>query len=585
MHVGQNSEKKTSNVIGWIIPPAKGNVPGVPEPGGTGQTREESRPELTLITSFTPDYDIRIARFWKEMKVDGIMIYVKGMRERLELMLSGAVEFSSVYHQAKNISVNLGNPNPSDAKLVDMAKEQFYRKTGKQFQFESSWHILRQHPEWMKNVVNRETSPSKTRSASSYNPADDSPDDAESIVSASEEQTINSTQRRTSLRLAALAAQGTPTTSSSAPTARTSQTGNSLTRPKSIHKPPTSSIPPLRPSEPRFTASCSSQNPHNSNPPALSTSSPTVVPLSAIAGSKCQPICIEASNPTHASHSSLPQLPSQEPFLTPSKAPITTTETDTTPEASKRKIPQTDLRCSGRKRSFDELIQMESCSGLDHDDLDEIGSTHTILASPQLPLPELYFAPSSPPRTLNQADRPSSVARVKKTPPDSSGQSRTCDELGANKTTVSNTETSRGSINSEEIRSRGQHVDEGQPERNPVEAMAANTTDRPSSVSRVKNSPSDSSAPRCTCNEIREAKTVLIRETPRGSINPDEIRSGSQHIDEGELELKRMEATSERDRIELEIMKKDLRTCTDKYEKEYFLVKKRKILARLTSNS
>ncbi|KAA1108946.1 hypothetical protein PGT21_029658 [Puccinia graminis f. sp. tritici] len=50
-----------------------------------------------------------------------------------------------------------------------------------------------------------------------------------------------------------------------------------------------------------------------------------------------------------------------------------------------------------------------------------------------------------------------------------------------------------------------------------------------------------------------------------------------------QLEVRRLEAETEYERMLLDIMEKDLTSCTDEYEKRFFIFKKRKILANLES--
>ncbi|KAI9629136.1 hypothetical protein H4Q26_018302 [Puccinia striiformis f. sp. tritici PST-130] len=54
-----------------------------------------------------------------------------------------------------------------------------------------------------------------------------------------------------------------------------------------------------------------------------------------------------------------------------------------------------------------------------------------------------------------------------------------------------------------------------------------------------------------------------------------------QKINRLQLEVKKLEAETEYERIQLDIMDKDLDACTDPYQKEFFLYKKRKILSGL----
>ncbi|EFP89967.1 uncharacterized protein PGTG_16255 [Puccinia graminis f. sp. tritici CRL 75-36-700-3] len=50
-----------------------------------------------------------------------------------------------------------------------------------------------------------------------------------------------------------------------------------------------------------------------------------------------------------------------------------------------------------------------------------------------------------------------------------------------------------------------------------------------------------------------------------------------------QLEVRRLEAETEYERMLLDIMEKDLTSCTDEYEKKFFIFKKRRILANLES--
>jgi hypothetical protein len=78
----------------------------------------------------------------------------------------------------------------------------------------------------------------------------------------------------------------------------------------------------------------------------------------------------------------------------------------------------------------------------------------------------------------------------------------------------------------------------------------------------------------------KRMKEMDVGETP-GSTVADTAPAEPEDIDWLQLEVRRLEAKMEYERLEMDIMEKDLSMCTDKYEKEFYSYKKQKILARL----
>ncbi|KNZ58114.1 hypothetical protein VP01_1999g4 [Puccinia sorghi] len=69
------------------------------------------------------------------------------------------------------------------------------------------------------------------------------------------------------------------------------------------------------------------------------------------------------------------------------------------------------------------------------------------------------------------------------------------------------------------------------------------------------------------------------------TIQRDEARIEAQRVNRIQAEVKRIEASTRHSQLELGIMEKDLRNCTDEYEKQFFLIKKRQILAGLMAST
>ncbi|KAI9624340.1 hypothetical protein H4Q26_016910 [Puccinia striiformis f. sp. tritici PST-130] len=102
------------------------------------------------------------------------------------------------------------------------------------------------------------------------------------------------------------------------------------------------------------------------------------------------------------------------------------------------------------------------------------------------------------------------------------------------------------------------------------------------------NLPDDKKLPNCSDDEERQPivkKRVILdrEEQAKSSTTYDEVQIETLKINRLQLEVKRLEAKTEYERIQLDIMEKDLSSCTDEYEQEFFLFKKRKIIATLKS--
>ncbi|OAV85644.1 hypothetical protein PTTG_30372, partial [Puccinia triticina 1-1 BBBD Race 1] len=80
------------------------------------------------------------------------------------------------------------------------------------------------------------------------------------------------------------------------------------------------------------------------------------------------------------------------------------------------------------------------------------------------------------------------------------------------------------------------------------------------------------------CKKLTED---LDTENGRESPVTSHAQAEEQKITRLQVEARRLEAETEYERMQLDIMEKDVSTCTDEYEKEFFLFKKRKIISSL----
>ncbi|PLW15119.1 hypothetical protein PCANC_13953 [Puccinia coronata f. sp. avenae] len=78
----------------------------------------------------------------------------------------------------------------------------------------------------------------------------------------------------------------------------------------------------------------------------------------------------------------------------------------------------------------------------------------------------------------------------------------------------------------------------------------------------------------------KRGKEVDMQNRPGPTVS-DAAPAECEDIDRLQLEVRHMELKMEYERLEMEIMEKDLSSCTDEYEKDFYRCKKRKILARL----
>ncbi|KNZ61956.1 uncharacterized protein VP01_132g9 [Puccinia sorghi] len=508
-----------------------------------------------------------IRKLRDELKKNGTNLTRNKINNRFAFICFQTLKFSKIYYQTKKKLISAGK-DANEPVVVEAAKERYLQEDGRPFLFESAWNILRDSPRWtaMASRVEAAQHPSGTPSVSSYDPAADSPDDDASSLSHEIQHITNpSLPRRTSARLAA---QGTPLSTCS--TAHTKNLpGNSSTGSASINKPTNLTFsqpkcssprptPVSRAPEPRFRpfglsknspasglfgnqppltpivvipTSCSSEN-------SSESSGRTVPPSAVIPKLKKHPPIIPPSSPTV--HDSPPPPPEEPSSTTPCHSPPTTTQIDAVSTVSKCQHSPMDPRSSRRKRCYSKVIKIESGSESGEIRKDNKNLCKTIKLDPDSPL----NGPQNRVKACN-IDSSSDPASPPSTP----------------------------------------QVPPRQPSLTP--SRLPRTPDQKAHFSpliKARNAPANHacSSRRRSLATQEENKRAMLDGLGSPTVPPEEVRV--ENFNRLQLELKRLEAKSECERIELEIMKKDLRTCTDEYEREFFLFKKRRILARLKAD-
>ncbi|KAH9462216.1 hypothetical protein Pst134EB_033309 [Puccinia striiformis f. sp. tritici] len=122
----------------------------------------------------------------------------------------------------------------------------------------------------------------------------------------------------------------------------------------------------------------------------------------------------------------------------------------------------------------------------------------------------------------------------------------------------------------------------------PAKLATSTPITNPSSRKREHDKRDDKESPNCSDDEDKQPivkKRMILdnKKQVKVSRTYDEVQIETLKINRLQLEVKRLEAETEYERIQLDIMEKDLSSCTDEYEQEFFLFKKRKIIATLKS--
>ncbi|EFP89966.2 uncharacterized protein PGTG_16254 [Puccinia graminis f. sp. tritici CRL 75-36-700-3] len=511
---------------------------------------EESNTKKKGFHLFTPDEDKLLAEYWRRcpdnLTTEGkphffrcqdlslpeiyervVQVRTRTMKKRFDFFQRHTLHFSAIYNKLKQSSPNLaGGENPSDGALVEIAKEKYCRQTGRQFGFEPAWYVLRDHPKWMMQGMD---STLPVSSAEEPSPADhlsstlaQTPRPAESILAATSEDSFQAEKPAPSV---------SPTITSSCtpgPTAQSHLSGLKcfLNRrvpnpsvPDSLQAKNLAPLPTITSCTPGPTSnqSAGSVIPNPSGPPYYTESLGTTSSLS-------NPINQQTDiNPSHTRESSVEinSTPlSKKPRIRRSSPPQTTSVVS---EPLPRSDPQS--------RPSRPLIEWQCVPGCPPAiPTDGFGENYSKDASSQtLPVfPTPSPAPLSEPSCT--ADQSHTISTVSKEADQStniktSGQKRTFDGL----------EKDASSSNAVQLE------------------LNTNVT---------------------TCPD-KDNNTLGSIVLNNASLD------GHYDLLRLQLEVRRLEAENESDRMQVTIMEKDVSACTDEFEKEFFLVKKQKILANL----
>ncbi|KAI7959203.1 hypothetical protein MJO28_002994 [Puccinia striiformis f. sp. tritici] len=122
----------------------------------------------------------------------------------------------------------------------------------------------------------------------------------------------------------------------------------------------------------------------------------------------------------------------------------------------------------------------------------------------------------------------------------------------------------------------------------PAKLVTSTHKTNPSSRKREHDKRDEKESPNCSDDQDKQPivkKRMILdnKKQVKVSTTYDEVQIETLKINRLQLEVKRLEAETEYERIQLDIMEKDLSSCTDEYEQEFFLFKKRKIIAALKS--
>ncbi|WAR53120.1 hypothetical protein PtB15_2B551 [Puccinia triticina] len=110
------------------------------------------------------------ARLNNELEDNGITVEKDDLRKRFRRICKETLEFSVIFNAMKSKSLNLRKRTP-EADLIAAAMKDYYNQWGQPFQFESAWHVLRDHAKWMNRKPEHSESQPNRPSGTSSNAA------------------------------------------------------------------------------------------------------------------------------------------------------------------------------------------------------------------------------------------------------------------------------------------------------------------------------------------------------------------------------------------------------------------------------
>ncbi|KAA1094702.1 hypothetical protein PGT21_028641 [Puccinia graminis f. sp. tritici] len=182
---GNKSAQPASSTSNKQNPPKPKTKSNTNQPKKTRASKQKPEP----VQQFSPEDDKWLANYWisepgnrklnakqkpslsnyarliADFKNAGMSVEKNKLKNRFGRICQETSEFSAVFNKMKKISISLGKDTP-DADLVEVAKEDFYYQTGKTFEFESAWNVLRNHPRWMMQGMEKSENSSKPSSSS-----------------------------------------------------------------------------------------------------------------------------------------------------------------------------------------------------------------------------------------------------------------------------------------------------------------------------------------------------------------------------------------------------------------------------------
>ncbi|KAA1122455.1 hypothetical protein PGTUg99_037637 [Puccinia graminis f. sp. tritici] len=462
------------------------------------------------------------------------------------------------------------------AALVEIAKEKYCRQTGRQFGFEPAWYVLCDHPKWMMQGM-ESTLP--VSSAEEPSPADhlsstlaQTPLPAESILAATSEDSFQAEK----------------------PAPSVSPTLTSCTPGPTSHLSGLKSFSNRRVPNPSVPDSFQAKEPVPSPSIASSTPGPTshlsARPTSPISGRTCffgqcvsnpaVPDSLQAKNlaplptitsctPGPTSHQSPgPVIPN------PSGPPYYTESLGTTSSLSNSINQQTDINPSHTRESSVEVISTPLSK---KPRIRRSSPPLTTLVVPEpLPRSDPQSRPSRP--LIERQCIPGCPPAI---PADSFGENYSSSSKDASSQTLPVFPTPSPTPLSEPSCTTDQSHTISTVSKEADQSTNIKTSGKKRTFDGLEKDASSSNAAQLELNT--NVTTCLDKDNNTlGSIVLNNASlDGHYDLLRLQLEVRRLEAENESDRMQVTIMEKDVSACTDEFEKEFFLVKKQKILANL----
>ncbi|KAA1094701.1 hypothetical protein PGT21_028625 [Puccinia graminis f. sp. tritici] len=553
---------------------------------------------------FTPDEDKLLAEYWlccpDNLTAEGkphffrcqdlslpeiyervVQVRTRTMKKRFDFFQRHTLHFSAIYNKLKQSSPNLaGGENPSDGALVEIAKEKYCRQTGRQFGFEPAWHVLRDHPKWMIQGIESTlpiSSAEEHLAVAPPSPADhlssslsQTPRPDESIFAATSEDSFQAKNPAASVSPTITSYTPGPTSHLSGLKSFSNRRVPNPSVPDSLQAKNLAPLPTITSCTPGLTSHLSARpTSHISGRTCFfgqCVSNPAV-PDSFQAKNLAPLPTITSCTPGLTSHQSAgPVIPN------PSGPPYSTESLGTTSSLSNPINQQTDINPSHTRESSVEVISTPLSK---KPRIRRSSPPQTTLVVPEpLPRSDPQSRPSRP--LIERQCIPGCPPAI---PADSFGENYSKDASSQTLPvfpTPSPTPLSEPSCTTDQshtISTVSKEADQSTNIKTSGQKRTFDGLEKDASSSNAVQLELNSNVTTCLDKHNKRLGGSIVLDNPSIDGRHDLLRL--------QLEVRRLEAENVSDRMQVKIMEKDVSACTDEFEKEFFLVKKQKILTNL----